>query len=167
MAAAAEAVILQACPRGQCVLSRGPSPGPSHRCPSERLHAAPGGLPRCCGNLDENRLAFSLEFCIISGSKFEWLLAPLVFQTLQMPAMETEEWRELQRPGMEGGKHPCRPGGDRHPDLPTLRRELRSRDLTDEVLPLLGPRVAFEAPSLWAQSPSCFHLLCKYLEFLF
>lgn len=119
--------------------------------------APPGGLPRCCGNLGENQLAFTLEFCIISGSKFERLLAPLDFQTLQMPAMGTEEWKELQRPGMEGGQHPCRPGGDRHPDLPTLRRELRSRDLTDEVLPLLGPWVAFEAPSLWAQSPSCFH----------
>lgn len=156
MAAAAEAVILQAHPREQCVLSHGPSPGPSHRCPSERLHAAPGGLPRCCGNLDENRLAFTLEFCIISGSKFERLLAPLVFQTLQMPAMGTEEWRELQSPGMEGGKHPCRPGGDRHPDLPTLRRELRSRDLTDEVLPLLGPWVAFEAPSFVGPKPKLF-----------
>ena len=156
MAAAAEAVILQAHPREQCVLSHGPSPGPSHRCPSERLHAAPGGLPRCCGNLDENQLAFTLEFCIISGSKFERLLAPLVFQTLQMPAMGTEEWRELQSPGMEGGKHPCRPGGDRHPDLPTLRRELRSRDLTDEVLPLLGPWVAFEAPSFVGPKPKLF-----------
>lgn len=156
MAAAAEAVILQAHPREQCVLSHGPSPGPSHRCPSERLHAAPGGLPRCCGNLDENRLAFTLEFCIISGSKFERLLAPLVFQTLQMPAMGTEEWRELQSPGMEGGKHPCRPGGDRHPDLPTLRRELRSRDLTDKVLPLLGPWVAFEAPSFVGPKPKLF-----------
>ena len=142
-----------------------------HRCNLGKLHAAHGVLPRCCGNLDENWLAFTLEFCIIFGSKFELLLAPLVFQALQMPAMGTEEWRELQRPGMEGQQHPGRPGGDRRPNLPTPRRELRSGGLPDEAVPLLGPSAEFEAPSLGpkaqAVSVDCVSVWSFYSEFTY
>ena len=149
VAVAAEVVVLQELPREQCVLSHGPSPGPSQ---VQRRGSARSSwiLPRCCGSLGENWLAFTLEFCIISGSKFELLLAPLVFQALQKPAMGTEEWRELQRPGMEGQQHPGRPGGDRRPVPPTPRRGLRSGDLPEETMPLSGPWAESEAPSLGA-----------------
>lgn len=40
------------------------------------LHAARGVLPRCCGNLDENWLAFTLEFALFLVPNLSccWLL---------------------------------------------------------------------------------------------